>query len=182
MNKTRKVRGGKLNMKGFMNKAKTFKNTATMKARNLGSMAVQKAKNVGQTLKNKYNQARLQMKTPGTPTMNGGGFMNQARALYGELKDSGLINQARNYATRKATNFGQKLQNKYNQYKTRRMLNNEFNNRPNMAGMTPGAASRNLMGVANAQARRRQMRNQYRRNGYSGRNAYNAASMITGFF
>ena len=104
--------------------------------------------------------------------------------------------KALNYATRKATNFsqsnyGRKLQNKlmkaknkfqgmYNQYQMEARLNNEFNQRNNVAGMRPGAASRNLLAVANAQTRRRQMNN--RRNGFSGRNAYNLGSMLTSFF
>jgi hypothetical protein len=111
MPKTRKTRGGAFNMKSLLNTAKTYKNTAT-----------QKAKNLGQKLKNKYNETSTKMK-----------------------------------------------------------LNNEFANRPNVAGMRPGAASRNLLAVANAQTKRRQMRNRYNPNGSSGRNAYNVGSMLTGF-
>ncbi len=102
---------------------KSLVNTARSKAVNFGSMAVQKAKNVGQSLKNKYNQASLQMR-----------------------------------------------------------LNDEFFNRPNTAGMKPGAASRNLLKVANQQRLRRQTRNRNRQTGMSNGNKYQAASMATSLF
>lgn len=96
----------------------------------------------------------------------------------------GLLNTAKTYkntAVQKAKNLGQKVKNKYNQTTTTMKLNNEFANRPNVAGMRPGAASRNLLAVANAQTQRRQMNNR-RRNGMSNGNKYQAASMATSLF
>lgn len=116
------------NMKtNLLSAAKTFRNTAGQKLKNLGRGATQKVKNLGQAIKNKYSQFELESK-----------------------------------------------------------LENNFAYRPNVAGMKPGAASRNLLKVANKQqqnkkaAEERRMRN--RNNGWSSGNKYQAASMTSSLF
>jgi hypothetical protein len=102
----------------------------------------------------------------------GKGFMNAMKTM-------------RNEAGQKLRNVGQTLKNKYNTTMTKAVLNDEFFNRPNVAGMKPGAASRNLIKVANNQRMKREARNRQIRNrktGMSSGNKYQAASMATSLF
>ena len=85
----------------------------------------------------------------------------------------------KNTAVAKGMNLAQKAKNKYNQYAMKSMLNEEFENRNNMAGMKPGAASRNLRAVAKMQKNNKTRRNNNR---WSSGNKYQAASMATSLF
>jgi hypothetical protein len=92
-------------------------------------------------------------------------------------------------ATQKVKNLGQAMKNKYAQYELESKLENNFYNRPNIAGQLPGKASRNLLKVANKQqqnkkaAEERRLRNNTRRNnGWSSGNKYQAASMASSLF
>lgn len=111
------------------------------------------------------------------------GLMNTAKTLKNKA-----TNKAKNLGSRafqKAKNVGQTLKNKYNTVMTKAVLNDEFFNRPNVAGMKPGAASRNLLKVANNQKMRREARERAARNrntGMSSGNKYQAASMATSLF
>lgn len=75
----------------------------------------------------------------------GKGFMNAMKTM-------------RNTAGQKLKNVRQTLKNKYNVMKTESMLENNFFNRPNIAGMQPGKASRNLLKVANKQQKNKEER------------------------
>ena len=126
---------------------------------------------------NRRNRVRAMMMTPSSnmkPEMKnmGKGFMNAMKTM-------------RNKAGQKLRNVGQTLKNKYNTAMTKAVLNNEFFNRPNVAGMKPGYASRNLLKVANNQRMKREARERAARNrntGMSSGNKYQAASMATSLF
>ena len=161
------------------NQPKTMKN----KMKNLGSRAGKKLANIRNTIGAKAMNFTQRLKNQYDSTMMRGGQMNMG-SLMASVKT--LKNQATakamnlgSRATAKAKNLGQKLKNKYNVTMTSMKLNEEFANRPNTAGMTPGAASRNLLKVANQQKKNMQTR---KNNSWSSGNKYQAASMASSLF
>jgi hypothetical protein len=168
--RTRK--GGELNritmntLKVNVAKPKSMKN----KLKNLGSRATQKLSNLGSNLTTKATLLGYRAKNMYNSTFQRAGDMSNLMASARMLK---------NKATAKAKNLGQKLKNKYNVTMTSMKLNSEFANRPNTVGMTPGAASRNLLKVANKQQRNMQTR---KNNSWSSGNMYQGASALTSIF
>jgi hypothetical protein len=180
-NRTCRQRGGELNIVAMKvnNKPKTMKN----KLKNLGSRTGKKLANIRNTIGAKAINLTQRLKNQYNSTLMRGGQMNMGSLMASAktLKNRATAT-AKNLGTRaraKASNLGQQLKNKYNVTMTSMKLNQEFNDRPNKAGMTPGAASRNLLKVANKQKKNMQTR---KNNGWSSGDKYQAASMGTSLF
>ncbi len=180
-NRTRRTRGGELNVLAMKvnNKPKTMKN----KMKNLGSRAGKTLSNVRNAIGARAMNLSYRLKNQYDSTFQRGGDMASLMASAKTLKNRAAAT-AMNLGSRaraKASNLGQQLKNKYNVTMTSMKLNQEFNDRPNKAGMTPGAASRNLLKVANQQKKNKNMQTR-KSNGWSNGDKYQAASIGTSLF
>jgi hypothetical protein len=175
---TRKYRGGDLN---GMNATVASKKTMKNRVKNLGKKAANVRNRVGAKLMNLgYRAQNLYASTfqkAGAVDMTN--LLSKAKTL--KNKATAKAKNLGSQVTAKAMNLGKTLKNKYNMKMTSMKLNSEFLNRPNKAGMEPGAASRNLLKVANKQKKNRNNRTR-RNNGWSAGDKYQAASIGTSLF